>query len=723
MNANGSEWEFKFKSWEENQSNPTFKFLRIDVESQKIIFEEILGGRRVYLKYPVSKEDIFYPEGPKWTEELMMFCLDNYPSYEKVLDKMNNILLDLNNKNPNKNENAYTKSKKKSDKMKDSSDDDDDDEEESGDSDTSTDVSLSSSGVFEIGGIHFAMGDNELEELKEHVKEAVDLLGEGKIMIEEDVASVIFIFDPKDAFKEEYATSLGISIEEPIRIMLSYERKGKVEVKVSQQGRNNNYGIKYFLREIIEDYLNDFKEKKKRSGMSLTLDNIFSEINPPKDENDLEQLIIKESKVEKKAEPPKPVNEPVVISKENVYTVVNMGFSIGSAVYALFEAKNFTDGAVNLLLSNVEKYSPPHQIDIHASELENMGFDLIDVYISLRETKSFEKSLEILMNEPNQKTKKTKKVKKEIKLPRNTPEYLTEWVKSRGDSILNNTYICLYFWLRMRLRFHHTRCIICSGVHKCNPSVGSKPVVCSKGLCVFAWEERKLGELQDTKLCPFLDCEHSVFDPEKFKHLNQALCSQNNKFGVELNFLIEMAQHKYLPYESLLDFISVGAKQNNMQVKKITNVLNPPLCARFERKLDEIKKLRGKEVTKYELVYHGTSSTNITSILKNGLLVPGKNYIIDGKPLCIGHATDTGWYGKGIYTSPNAGVSLGYCRSGGMLLICSIIMGKKYQCPGCITGQPLKEGYDSHTDPQGNAEWIVFHEAQILPCYLVEFGA
>ena len=143
--------------------------------------------------------------------------------------------------------------------------------------------------------------------------------------------------------------------------------------------------------------------------------------------------------------------------------------------------------------------------------------------------------------------------------------------------------------------------------------------------------------MHDTKLCPFMNCEHSVFDPEKFKHLNEALCSQNNSFGVELNFLVEMAQHKYLPYESLLDFITVGAKQNNMKVKKITNVLNPPLCARYERRFKELVESRGKDNVKFQMVYHGTSKTNIDSILKNGLLVPGKNYVIDGKPLCIGH--------------------------------------------------------------------------------------
>lgn len=63
---------------------------------------------------------------------------------------------------------------------------------------------------------------------------------------------------------------------------------------------------------------------------------------------------------------------------------------------------------------------------------------------------------------------------------------------------------------------------------------------------------------------------------------------------------------------------------------------------------------------------------------------------------------------------------MGYCRGGNKLLIVSVIMGKVFKCSTMITGQPLNIGYDSHTSPDGN-EWVIFDEAQILPCYIVEF--
>jgi hypothetical protein len=69
-----------------------------------------------------------------------------------------------------------------------------------------------------------------------------------------------------------------------------------------------------------------------------------------------------------------------------------------------------------------------------------------------------------------------------------------------------------------------------------------------------------------------------------------------------------------------------------------------------------------------EIAYHGTAEANINSILEKGLLVPGKgagmNYSKFMCFLCsflgkdIGHATDTGWWGGGIYLSPDHNLSM-----------------------------------------------------------------
>lgn len=90
--------------------------------------------------------------------------------------------------------------------------------------------------------------------------------------------------------------------------------------------------------------------------------------------------------------------------------------------------------------------------------------------------------------------------------------------------------------------------------------------------------------------------------------------------------------------------------------------------------------------------FHGTLEKNVQPIIEKGLLVP------DGKTVV--HSTDTGYWGKGIYVSPNPGLSVGYCRGGKSLFICSVVMGKKFKCTQMINGQPLKPGYDSHEDPR-----------------------
>jgi hypothetical protein len=41
----------------------------------------------------------------------------------------------------------------------------------------------------------------------------------------------------------------------------------------------------------------------------------------------------------------------------------------------------------------------------------------------------------------------------------------------------------------------------------------------------------------------------------------------------------------------------------------------------------------------------------------------------------VTHATDTGYWGLGIYLAPNSSLSLSYCRGGRKLLICGVLMG------------------------------------------------
>ncbi len=77
-------------------------------------------------------------------------------------------------------------------------------------------------------------------------------------------------------------------------------------------------------------------------------------------------------------------------------------------------------------------------------------------------------------------------------------------------------------------------------------------------------------------------------------------------------------------------------------------------------------------------------------------------------------------------------------------MICSVLMGKTFQCTALIHGADLMAGYDSHTAPgtptlcarcivivnsttwwcggAGGQEWVIFNPAQVLPCYLVSLS-
>eukprot|EP01083_Nonionella_stella_P196950 724376_1 len=114
-----------------------------------------------------------------------------------------------------------------------------------------------------------------------------------------------------------------------------------------------------------------------------------------------------------------------------------------------------------------------------------------------------------------------------------------------------------------------------------------------------------------------------------------------------------------------------------------------------------------------KIVYHWTRSANFDPIAKAGLQVP------DG--VKVAHATDTGFYGRGIYTSPDPQYAQGYGHGANKLFVCLSLPGRQYLAsyPQSL-GKPLMEGYDSHVSKDRNEmEWVFFNSDQLLLCYLV----
>jgi len=249
--------------------------------------------------------------------------------------------------------------------------------------------------------------------------------------------------------------------------------------------------------------------------------------------------------------------------------------------------------------------------------------------------------------------------------------------------------------------------------HSCE-RVSGKPVVCCEPLCLFRYSDLRLEEhLAECEVCPFLGCsahDELVDDKEAIKLLYP---QEEKQAGISLKQLVQMHRHKYLPQEELRKFVT-DMSASGVRARKVENVIQADLVPRFEKKWQDLKNKYPDTKVEPILCWHGTSDSLIDPIRKMGLLVPGKNN-------SVSHSNDSGWWGKGIYVSPMASYSLSYMRGNRGLFLVSVLMGKsavlsQYER---MDGQPVRPGYDSHIAENGN-EFVLFDEAQVLPCYLIE---
>jgi len=211
-----------------------------------------------------------------------------------------------------------------------------------------------------------------------------------------------------------------------------------------------------------------------------------------------------------------------------------------------------------------------------------------------------------------------------------------------------------------------------------------------------------IREVDRITICPFSSCESTIREDANQAVLAALGDNINLSQGANQQNMLEMYAHRYLPNEEVIEFIEKGVKSNGQIIERIENVLKPELVIAYERASERLRRSRNATEAQPHISYHGTQEARIESILERGLLVPGK-----GKGKDVTHATDTGFWGGGIYLSPNPGLSIGYMRGGSKLLMCSTLMGRRYQCTNMMNGADLMAGYDSHVAP-GGQEWDSF---------------
>eukprot|EP01127_Copromyxa_protea_P010276 TRINITY_DN2497_c0_g1_i6.p1 TRINITY_DN2497_c0_g1~~TRINITY_DN2497_c0_g1_i6.p1 ORF type:complete len:295 (-),score=29.32 TRINITY_DN2497_c0_g1_i6:34-918(-) len=292
-----------------------------------------------------------------------------------------------------------------------------------------------------------------------------------------------------------------------------------------------------------------------------------------------------------------------------------------------------------------------------------------------------------------------------------------------------NLFVGLVSYLKVRIRQYNEFCMICHSrfctncmktysIKYCN---SEKPVVCCNPLCIFRYSEiipedkkRKISEEDRITICPFTN--YAKVDARYRSRSLQFFGDTVVENSANEEMMLQMHNNRYLPSRDVLDFIHSGVKNSGMRIKMIENVMQPDLVRKFEERWARMIEQRGISIAVPQIAYHGTAEKNISSILSKGFLVPGEG---DGKQ--VQHATDQGWWGKGVYLSPNSSLSIGYCRGGNKLLICSVLMGVSRRVNTRMDGQAIEKEWDSHTACNGE-EWVIGDPTQILPCYLISFS-
>lgn len=155
------------------------------------------------------------------------------------------------------------------------------------------------------------------------------------------------------------------------------------------------------------------------------------------------------------------------------------------------------------------------------------------------------------------------------------------------------------------------------------------------------------------------------------------------------------------------------------------NIIRSDLVWRFENYKsylekkywgDKTDRIKNKFLLNDFTMFHGTDTKNIPGIIREGLLVPDRSK--------LKHTSGTR-YGRGIYVTPNPGLSSLYA-SDNYLFICVVLPGKSYKV-SCMEddefklwGSKLKKGYDSHISVD-RSQLVLFHEGQVLPCFILHY--
>lgn len=121
----------------------------------------------------------------------------------------------------------------------------------------------------------------------------------------------------------------------------------------------------------------------------------------------------------------------------------------------------------------------------------------------------------------------------------------------------NMTQVGLVEHIKNAIANYASFCIVCQAKHSCNRA-NAKPVICSRPLCMFRYEEFSLGMKHgNISLCPFNVCPEK-FDPND--PVMNAMVGSDKTQKMTLDTLLDMYKSKYsfpkyLPHSEMLNFV------------------------------------------------------------------------------------------------------------------------------------------------------------------------
>ena len=214
-------------------------------------------------------------------------------------------------------------------------------------------------------------------------------------------------------------------------------------------------------------------------------------------------------------------------------------------------------------------------------------------------------------------------------------------------------------------------------------------------------EQKSFGYRKYVSLSTGFDCDEEVLteptETEPTKRSKPSKKSTDTDLTDFAHFRNQFYQKNHKNIKS-----SLSCRQNG---DCVVNIRMAPVNESVQ--IDFIRNFNENSHIAPQLVYHGTRSNRIGSILRYGFLVPNESHPTN-KNAPIIQSVNGQAYGPGIYCSRTASYSSGYARDSGTLLVCAAL--PNYD-------QKEKVEYFS-----GNI-LVLPRVSQIIPLFLMDFNS